>query len=120
MRQHMLEAMERLILSAEDEAVAFLQMGLSQIDNWTTDYVALEADLLRMQKSAGNKRVIIPVRKMEDPDVMAIYGDENYPHHKYTDNARINELRRRQELSLRKRQNDNSSSKKNRFSSISN
>jgi len=119
MRSYMVKARERLLEFAEDETVAFLQMGLSQIDNWTTDYVALEQDFMRIRNSAGSKRVIVIARKLEDPDVMAIYGDENYPHHPNTDNARINELRRRQEISLRKRQNDNSSSKKHKFSSIS-
>jgi predicted MPP superfamily phosphohydrolase len=112
------EAYKRLVDKAESEAVAFLQQNLSQIDNWTTDYVALEIDFLRMKKSAGKTRVIVIGRQLEEPDNMAIFGDENYHHHPNTDNARINERRRKQETSLRKRINEHSSSKINQFSFI--
>jgi len=104
------DAFERLDENAVDEVVAFLAKELDQICNWTKEYPELEKELLRMQTSSDGKRVILIGRQLEDPTNMAIFGDDRYPHHPETINARVKEQRRQQKNSLRKRINEHNSS----------
>lgn len=110
------EAFERLNENAVDEATAFIQMGLSQLTFWDDNYLVIEAELKRLQQNPN--RTFIIARKLEDPRKLSIYMDECYEHHSDTDNSRINDKRKKQEKSLRKRINDYSSNKESKFSVI--
>ena len=95
-------AKKRLDEMAVDEPTALFQLKLTQLTIPTKRYEVLREDLERMIAS-NNDRTILPVRKLEDPDKMSIWVDDNHPHHMNTDKSRLNSNRRDQETSLRKR-----------------
>ncbi len=110
---------KRLDEIAVDEPTAFFQLNLSQLTIPTKRYEILLEELERMWNS-NSERKILPVGKLEDPDKMSIWVDDNHPHHYNTDKSRLNSNRRDQETSLRKRINDYNkrSNQSHKFSSI--
>lgn len=115
-RRKYIEAKERLIELSVPEDVAVLQYDLHNRTEWMTDYITLEGELMRQRQNTD--RTILIGRKLEEPDRMAIFSDENYPHHRETSQGHENDKRRKQIESLRRRINDQRSGKKPKFSSI--